>query len=296
MARLRFDSAAYTQPVQLPQKMDARKTPAGKSKPLKFAMTRSRNASAMKGRGSRYLDCRSFPCLACRIRSATKIAAAYWSRNLSFDSTNGVAVSIPYYFNLAPNEDATVTDSGLYRGSSVDQRYISKSETKKAHSNSPATPLTDRVSPLALSGPLPDAEKDFRGYFATSGRFILDENWTISQSARLVSDRTFLRRYDISDDDSLRSTINVERIDDSSYFSLAGWAFQTLRAGDPQNRVPIALPVVDYRKRFAEPVLGGSTQIQVNSLAIGRTEGQDTQRAFASARWDLRKLTTLGRK
>jgi len=36
--------------------------------------------------------------------------------------------------------------------------------------------------------------------------------------------------------------------------------------------------------------------LQANSLAILRIEGQDTQRAFASARWDLRRLTSLGQE
>lgn len=113
---------------------------------------------------------------------------------------------------------------------------------------------------------------------------------------RLASDRTFLRRYDISRDDRLRSTIEAERIDRNSYFSLAGWAVQTLRTEVDQGTVPIALPVMDYRRRFAEPLLGGQVQLQVNSLAITRTEGQDTQRAFAGAEWNLRKITGLGQE
>ncbi len=215
--------------------------------------------------------------------------------NLRIDSTNGVAVSVPYYFSIAPNQDATVTAQVFTEVAPLISGTFRNLDEKGAFQMTGYATYSSRI-PTGSAGGLSDSEKDFRGYFATSGRFILDENWTISQSARIASDRTFLRRYDISDDDSLRSTINVERIDDSSYFSLAGWAFQTLRAGDPQNRVPIALPVVDYRKRFSEPILGGKTQIQFNSLAIGRTEGQDTQRAFASARWDLRKLTTMGQE
>lgn len=215
--------------------------------------------------------------------------------NLRFDSTNGVAVSVPYYFNIAPNQDATVTAQVFTEVAPLISGTFRNLDEKGAFQITGYGTYSSRV-PTGVTGPLPDAEKDFRGYFATSGRFVLDENWTISQSARIASDRTFLRRYDISDDDSLRSTINVERIDESSYFSLAGWAFQTLRAGDPQSQVPVALPVIDYRKRFADPVLGGRTQIQLNSLAIGRAGGQDTQRAFASARWDLRRLTSMGQE
>jgi LPS-assembly protein len=215
--------------------------------------------------------------------------------NIKFSAANGASFSVPYYFSIAPNEDATVRAhvfTGVAPMLSGTYRYL---DEKGAFQLTGYATSSSRISrdgaPI-----LANSQRDFRGYFATSGRFRIDDKWTLAQSARLVSDRTFLRRYDISDDDSLRSTINAERVSSSSYLSIAGWAFQTLRSNDPQNRVPIALPVIDYRKRFAEPVLGGRTQVQVNTLAIERTAGQDTQRAFASARWDLRKITPLGQE
>src|SRR3546814_5256807 len=64
-----------------------------------------------------------------------------------------------------------------------------------------------------------------------------------------------------------------------------------LRPGADQGMVPLALPVIDYRRRLTDPLLGGKLQLQLNSLAITRSEGQDTQRAFAGAQWDLRKIT-----
>jgi LPS-assembly protein len=111
---------------------------------------------------------------------------------------------------------------------------------------------------------------------------------------RRATDRTFLRRYDISRDDRLRSMIEVERIDHNSYLSISGWATQTLRVGDRQGLVPVALPAIDYRRRLAGPVLGGRVEFQANSLGILRSEGQDTQRAFASALWDLRRISRAG--
>ena len=94
----------------------------------------------------------------------------------------------------------------------------------------------------------------------------------------------------------MRSTFNLERITDNSSLSIAGWATQTLRFGDPQGQVPIALPVIDYRRRFDEEVIGGRVELQFNSLAITRTQGQDTQRAFAGASWDLKQITGMGQE
>jgi LPS-assembly protein len=54
--------------------------------------------------------------------------------------------------------------------------------------------------------------------------------------------------------------------------------------------------VIDYRKRFTDPLVGGRFEVQLNSLAISRTNGQDTQRAFSSARYDIRRITGLGQE
>jgi LPS-assembly protein len=64
---------------------------------------------------------------------------------------------------------------------------------------------------LPLNATFPTAEKDIRGYVFANGRFQLDSNWSVTGSARYATDRTFLRRYDISRDDRLRSTVDVER-------------------------------------------------------------------------------------
>lgn len=149
---------------------------------------------------------------------------------------------------------------------------------------------------ISIFGSTPSSENDIRGYIFANGRFQLSPKWSVTGSIRRATDRTFLRRYDISRDDRLRSFVEAERTDKNSYFSLAGWATQTMRIGANQNQSPVALPVLDYRHRLEDPVLGGKVELQANTLAIIRNEGQDTQRAFARAQWDMRRLTGMGQE
>ena len=86
--------------------------------------------------------------------------------------------------------------------------------------------------------------------------------------------------------------IDAERITPDSYISIAGWAFQGLRPDDQQKQIPFALPAIDARFRV-DDLAGGKLEIQGNSLAITRIEGQDTQRAFASIRWDLVMISVM---
>jgi LPS-assembly protein len=165
----------------------------------------------------------------------------------------------------------------------------------------------DRIGAFQLGGFLtygtienidPDdtsTRKGLRGYFGANGKWQLDPVWSITTSIRVASDKTLTRRYDITNDDRLRNVVNVERISPDSYISIAGWAFEGLRQEDIQKQIPIALPAIDARFR-KEDIAGGTVQLQANSLSILRIEGQDTQRAFVSAEWDMRRLTPWGQE
>jgi LPS-assembly protein len=212
---------------------------------------------------------------------------------LQYTRTNGLEVELPYYFRLKSNRDLTVTPH-VYSSAlpAIEAKYRALTENGAYQVSGFAT-YGSRIPTATTTAA---AQRAFRGYLDASGRFQLDPQWSVSGSIRRATDRTFLRRYDISRDDRLRSTLKLERIDPKSYFSLTGWSIQTLRSGDAQGQIPVALPEIDYRRRFADPVLGGKFDLQLNSLALGRSAGQDTQRAFAGLRWDLRKLTAMGQE
>ena len=205
--------------------------------------------------------------------------------------SNGLEVNGKYYWRMADNRDLTLTGTAFSDAPPMLSGQFRHLVDEGAYQITGYLTESSRIS--SFTG-VPTSERDLRGYIAANGKFQFTPEWSVTGSIRVTTDRTFLRRYDISNDDRLRSTINVERIDDTSYFSFAGWATQTMRLGQDQGQVPLVLPVVDYRRRLKDPVLGGGVEFQLNSLNLSRNTGQDTQRAFTSARWDLRRVTGLG--
>ena len=211
---------------------------------------------------------------------------------IALSSRNGLEFAMPYHWQLGRNRDATITPH-FYTGvlPAIEAKYRELNSLGAFQVNGFLTYGTiDRISSTA-----PPTARGFRGYFDASGRWQLDPAWTVTASLRAASDKTVTRRYDITNDDRLRNVINAERITPNSYVSIAGWAFQGLRADDRQKQIPIALPAIDARFRL-DDIAGGHLELQANSLAITRIEGQDTQRAFASLRWDLRRLTPWGQE
>jgi LPS-assembly protein len=215
--------------------------------------------------------------------------------DISYSSHKGFEVAAPYHWQIAPNRDLTLTPhvytsvlpaiEGKYReldriGAFQLGAFVTYGRIESADPN---------VTTLST-------HRDVRAYFEGNGKAQLDPFWSITGAFRVATDKTVTQRYDITRDDRLRSLINAERISPDSYISIAGWAFQGLRVDDVQKRIPIALPAIDARLRLGDPVFGGKIEFQANSLSIIRIEGQDTQRAFASARWDLRRLTPWGQE
>ena len=225
------------------------------------------------------------------LRTDGKAESGFLVPDVRLTQVNGLELSGEYYWRLGDNRDLTL---GGYVFSNfapmVNARYRELTD-KGAYQITGYATASDRLTDFTGADSF---ESDPRGYIEGNGRFQFSPDWSVTGSIRLASDRTFLRRYDLSRDDRLRSTVNLERITDLSYLSIAGWATQTLRINAEQGQIPLALPAIDYRQRLANTVLGGELQFQANSLALLRNDGQDTQRAFAGARWDLRRLTELG--
>ena len=225
------------------------------------------------------------------LRTDGKGESGFLVPDLRITQVNGLELSGRYYWRMGDNRDLTL---GAYVFSNVapmaSARWRHLTELGAYQITGYAT-ASDRLTDFTGEQSF---QSDPRGYIEGNGRFQFSPDWSFTSSIRLASDRTFLRRYDISRDDRLRSTVNLERITDRSYLSIAGWATQTLRINAEQGQIPLALPAIDYRQRLANTVLGGEVQFQANSLALLRNDGQDTQRAFAGAQWDLRRLTGMG--
>ena len=215
--------------------------------------------------------------------------------NIAISNSLGLELATPYYWHLAPNRDFTLTPH-IYskRLPAIEGRYRALNSLGAFQVGAfltygeAADPDPDAVNP--------DNDNRVRGYFEANGKFQLDPYWSVTSALRAATDKTVTRQYDITRDDVLRNFVEVERIAPKSYISFSGWAFQGMRVDDRQQEIPIALPAIDARFLLDNRILGGQVELQANSLAILRIDGQDTQRAFASARWDLRTVTRMGQE
>jgi LPS-assembly protein len=290
--RLTLEQAAYT-PCKVERPDGCPKEPSWQVKAAKVVYDPAKKRVKYTGARIELFGLPVIPLPGLSHPAETQAGSGFIVPNLRFSRNNGVEIEQGYYWRMSQNRDLTVSAHLFSDVAPMAHAEYRALEDKGAFRMLGYATYSKKLSTAAGTA---TGTNSFRGYFDGSGRFQLNPAWSASASVRVATDRTFLRRYDISRDDRLRSTFSVERIDAQSYFSFAGWATQTLRTGDRQGLQPIALPEVDYRLRLSDPLLGGTVQLQANSLLIGRTEGQDTRRAFGLARWDKRAITGLGQE
>lgn len=288
--------AAYT-PCAVVDAGNCPKEPSWKITAVRVVYDPARQRISYKGARVALFGIASLPLPVFSHSVGSDNASGLLAPELRYDAVNGLEIVQPYYFDLAPNRDLTVTPH-LFTGAlpmlQAEYRHLTSNGAMRVRGY---LTYSRRSDDFLNPGPTVSSENAFRGYLDGVARMQFDANWSASASFRLATDRTFLRRYDISSDDRLRNNIRVERIDRDSYFAINGWAVQTLRLTENQGLQPVALPEIDYRRRFGQSLIaGGRFELQVNSLAISRSSGQDTQRAFASVRYDLRKLTAWGQE
>ncbi len=203
--------------------------------------------------------------------------------------TLGVSAQVPYFWNIAPNQDLTFAP-------------IITSEQGPVAAGEYRHLFTNGILDISGSATIADREDSnneveenrFRGHIDAEGRFDIDETWRWGFDARRASDDTYQRVYDFGSDRTLTSRAFVEGFRGRNYAAVNSFAFQGLRESDKSDESPIILPLADYNF-ISEPLVADSVaRLDANLLALTRPEGRDSRRASIIGGWDLPFTSPLG--
>ena len=200
------------------------------------------------------------------------------SPNFSTSSVYGAAVTVPYYWALAPNYDFTFTPmitskqgpllQGEWRQRLIDGAYSIR-----------ATGIfqLDKTPFVNTPGYL-----DWRGSLESSGQFNLSDKWVWGWNGTLLSDKNYLYDYglirnlqiptnliNVSVDYVLSQTYLAGR-GDRSYFDARALYFYGLSPLDVQSQLPVVHPVIDHDYVFNSPIFGGELSFRNNLVSLSR--------------------------
>ena len=128
---------------------------------------------------------------------------------------------------------------------------------------------------------------EFRGHLFGRLRYDIDNNWRTGFDGALVTDKTYLHRYNVFGGDTLASTAFAEGFFDRNYARIRMMHFRTLRQQEEQERIPYALPFAEYSAVGTPTGQYGRWHFNTSLLALGRNEGVESRRMSLTGGWRL---------
>jgi LPS-assembly protein len=204
----------------------------------------------------------------------------------TYSSTYGVGITIPYYFDLAPNYDflfkPTITTQ---QGPLLEGTWRQRFETGSFSVHAAGILQADPGQFVTKDGPGYPGDRTFRGEVDSSGQFSLNDKWVWGWDGLLMTDKVFFQDYRINDyyihfnnfntfsngiTDAGTSQVYLIGRGDRSYFDARLMYFYGLSLADVQSQLPIVAPVIDYAYTFGQPILGGELSYKTNLTSLTR--------------------------
>lgn len=190
----------------------------------------------------------------------------------------GYSVSAPYFINLAPSYDITLTPTYY-----SNQGFLGEVEWRQRLRNGQYTLQMAGISqddPKAfLKGKQGTfSQSDFRGGLRSTGSFDINRYWEFGWDGTISTDRAFTRDYSVLNDDKnfTTSEVHLTGLRDRNYLDVRAEYFEVLTDNPAskyaQGRQAVVTPVIDYNRVFDNPVLGGQLSLRSNVTVLSRDE------------------------
>ena len=216
------------------------------------------------------------------------------SPTAGFDSQLGFNYRQDYYWDIAPDKDATIgvmaaTDVAPALFGQYRQRFARAEVTGEGSVT--YSDRTDRAGQRELV-----RRDEARGHFSGKARWDMNDKWRSGANVYVASDDQYLRQYNLSHKDVLENEVYAERFDGRDYAVGRMMAFQDVRVSQRQVEQPAVLPEVKAGFVGApNETLGGRWKAEVSALGLYRNgSDQDVARGTAKVGWQRRFVHSSG--
>jgi LPS-assembly protein len=207
--------------------------------------------------------------------------------NITYGTTYGAGVEIPYFWALAPNYDLTMStmvtskEGELFQGV-WRQRLLDGSYSIKAAGIFQQDPGYF----AGRDGPDSPTANVFRGAIQTAGQFAINDKWVWGWTGLLITDTQFLYDYSLGQFlgsfDPFHTGVATEGVSqvyltgagDRSYFDIRSIYYYGFSGKDIQSEIPVIHPVLDYSNVLAQPVMGGELSYKFNLTSLTRQQAE----------------------
>lgn len=221
--------------------------------------------------------------------SSVKRVSGFLTPYFSRSQILGESISLPYYWNIAPNSDATIVpifytrNYPLLRG---EFRHLLN------HGNYIINLGVTKTSQQIVDTP---TNLWIRGFLFSNGIYHLKDNWNSSFQVNLATDSTFLTRYDIASDKSvLINNLHFDHVQEHEQLWLDAFSFQSLQYPSNSTSSAIVAPKVAYHHDWEIPNLPGHFAWDMGTVSLARSNGVNSRRLSGQGSWEKNISLPLG--
>jgi len=208
----------------------------------------------------------------------------------SSNDTLGTIVKTPYFWNIAPNMDATITP----RYTSI-EGIIFEGEFRHLTQTGKYLLYGSMTNPDQRDGAGDKTSgNEFRSHIEGSGLFNINDTLSWGFAGKRVSDDTYLQRYGFGTEDLLTSRLYAQDIDGHNYIGAEAISFQGLNSEDDPGASPFIMPLANAHFQTRPGWRGSWFNIDSNMLVLSRSEGIESRRLSSTVGWQLPHITSGG--
>ena len=290
-ARTRLSRAVYTSCNVCDSKGEA-KTPTWRIKALR--VTRDQERKVVRFHHA-FMEIKGVPILYAPYLQtpdpSVERQSGFLPPNIGASSRLGFNIEMPYYLAISNHQDAT-----FFPKYTAKDGVLWQAEWRRRGKDG-YNVLSGGVINYDNSSETEDDIPGVRWHMFGRGHRNFGDQWRVSYDFERVSDKDYLRQYDVERrgdlrqeldrgrTNQLRSNARVSWINGGSRLIMDTYLFQGLRANDDSATLPYVLPLVDFKHDFNTKVVGGDITVSANLASLYRVEGIASQRFTTAIEW-----------
>jgi LPS-assembly protein len=225
-----------------------------------------------------------------------KRKSGFLAPSAGYKSDRGAFVTNHYYWNIAPDKDATLGMMAMAKESPMfmgEWRQRWNSAHLEASGGIVNSGRTENVGGVNVT-----EDDELRGHILANGLWDINDKWRAGTNVAWASDDQYMRQYDFTDEDVLEREVYAERFSGRNYAVARLLTFQDVRVEERQEDQPEVLPEMTASfigEPGSMPVVGGRWSLDGSFLGLRRNgSDQDMNRLDLKAGWKRRFVSDYG--
>ena len=194
-----------------------------------------------------------------------KRKSGFLTPSISVSKETGLTWKQPYFLNISNSKDYTITPIIFSKSgylADLEYRSIGKNSSLKANIIGGIVDTFKKQDEEVISG--------FLTFDSLS-----ENNWRTNVILQDSSEDSFLRKYKLTNETILKSSLSTQKLDDESFSSVELYKIGSLSRETENDNSPLVMPSIKYERNFDIPLKNSFGKLEMSILKLDDDEGHD---------------------